>query len=185
MSVHECRGGLSHGRASGQAYNRFHPADHSCGTAAFSPHLTLTLKPRSSASQDEPVLVGEGTGVHRVADGRGGNFRPTVGLVLRAFIPIRGRSLQMTKLLVLAAAVLMLAGLASAQDKSQKSMTNCPPLSSDATTSNQKGQAVEKSAILPSAGGEAGTSAASTVQGNGKSVEARTDCPQETNTPKG
>jgi hypothetical protein len=39
-------------------------------------------------------------------------------------------------------------------------------------------QAVEKSAILPESGGEQ-SSAAPTVQRDGKSVEARTDCPDD------
>lgn len=94
----------------------------------------------------------------------------------------------MTKLFVLAAAAaLMLSGSASAQDKSQESMTNCPPRSGAATadSARQSGQAVEKSAILPSAGGEPGSSAAPTVQRDGKSVEVRSDCPQEQSIPKG
>jgi hypothetical protein len=93
----------------------------------------------------------------------------------------------MTKLLVLAAAAsLMLSGSSSAQDKAHESMTNCSPPSSGATTGTggQNGQAVEKSAILPSVGGQPGSSAASTVQRNGKGVEVRSDCPQEPNIPK-
>jgi hypothetical protein len=39
--------------------------------------------------------------------------------------------------------------------------------------------AMEKSAILPDAGGE-GTSAAPTVQSGGKPMEVRKDCPPET-----
>ena len=44
-------------------------------------------------------------------------------------------------------------------------------------------QDVEKSAILPSAGGNR-KSAAPTVQRDGKSVEARTDCPDDPNMTK-
>jgi hypothetical protein len=94
----------------------------------------------------------------------------------------------MTKLLVLAAAAsLMLSGLALGQDKSQKSMTNCSPPSAATTTGSggSNGQVVEKSAILPSAGGEPGSSAAPTVQRDGKSVEMRSDCPQEPGIAKG
>jgi hypothetical protein len=94
----------------------------------------------------------------------------------------------MTKLFVLAvAASLMLSASASAQDKSQESMTNCSPPSGAATTGSagQNAQAVEKSAILPSAGGQPGSSAAPTVQRDGKSVEVRRDCPQEPNIPNG
>ena len=94
----------------------------------------------------------------------------------------------MTKLFVVAAAAaLLLSGSASAQDKSQEKMTNCPPHSGTATTGStaQNAQAVEKSAILPSAGGEPGSSASPTVQRDGKSVEGRSDCPQEPNIPSG
>jgi hypothetical protein len=93
----------------------------------------------------------------------------------------------MTKLLMLAAASLMLSGSAFGQDKSQKSMTNCSPPSAAATpgSGGPTGQAVEKSAILPSAGGEVGSSAAPTVQRDGKSVEMRSDCPQEPAIAKG
>lgn len=67
-----------------------------------------------------------------------------------------------------------------------KDMTNCPPSSARTTTSgaaSDDAQAVEKSAILPSAGGHE-NSAAPTVQRDGESVEARTDCPQDADQPK-
>jgi len=41
---------------------------------------------------------------------------------------------------------------------------------------------IDKSAILPSAGGHA-NSAAPTVQSDGKSMEARQDCPPDTTSP--
>lgn len=87
----------------------------------------------------------------------------------------------MTKLLMLAAASLMLSGSAFGQDNPQKNMTNCSPPSAAVTkgSGGPTGQAVEKSAILPSAGGEVGSSAAPTVHRDGKSVEMRSDCPQE------
>jgi len=70
----------------------------------------------------------------------------------------------MRKLFMLAAAAtLMLSGSASAQDKAQ---------------------AVEKSAILPSAGWDTTTGAASTVQRHGLSVEVRSDCAPISNAPK-
>ena len=88
----------------------------------------------------------------------------------------------MTKLLVLAAAAtLMLSGSASAQDSALKPMLNCHPPSNGAPAWDS--QAVEKSAILPSVGGET-TSAAPTVQRHGLSVEVRSDCPPEPNAPK-
>ena len=90
----------------------------------------------------------------------------------------------MIKLFVLAAAAsVMLSGSVLAQDKSQKSMTNCTP-SSASTTGGKNAQAVEKSAILPSTGEQPGSSAAPTVQREGKTVEASRDCPEETNVPK-
>ncbi len=92
----------------------------------------------------------------------------------------------MTKLLLLAAAAtLVLSGSASAQDKAQigelKPSLNCHPPSNSAPAWDS--QAVEKSAILPSADGDATTGAASTVQRHGLSVEARDDCPPELSAP--
>jgi hypothetical protein len=52
---------------------------------------------------------------------------------------------------------------------------------SDGTEPPQR-QPIERSAILPDAGGE-NQSAAPTVQQNGKSVEAQTDCPKPANQP--
>lgn len=99
----------------------------------------------------------------------------------------------MTKLFILAAAaILILNGPMLAQDSGQKPMSNCHPYHNPASgqTSGSAGQhgpwdsqAVEKSAILPSAGGDT-TSAAPTVQRHGQSVEVRSDCPSETSTPK-
>jgi hypothetical protein len=90
--------------------------------------------------------------------------------------------LAMTKLVMLAAAAtLMLSGSALAQDKAQaselKPSLNCHPPSNGAPAWNS--EAVEKSAILPSAGADA----APTVQRHGLLVEARSDCPPESNAP--
>ena len=92
----------------------------------------------------------------------------------------------MTRFLVLAAAAaLMLSGSASAQDKAPaselKPMLNCHPPSNGAPAWNS--EAVEKSAILPSAGGDTTSGAASTVQRHGVSVEVRDDCPPELSAP--
>ena len=99
----------------------------------------------------------------------------------------------MTKVLVLAAAVtLMLSGSASAQNSGQEQLSNChaPASAAPGETSGSASrqgpwdsQAVEKSAILPSAGGDT-TSAAPTVQRHGLPVEARSDCPPDSNAPK-
>ena len=56
--------------------------------------------------------------------------------------------------------------------------TGSAPPSSDESKSTGNAQAIEKSAILPSAGGHP-DSAAPTVQRDGKSVEARKDCPDD------
>ena len=92
----------------------------------------------------------------------------------------------MTKFLVLvAAATLMLSGSASAQDKAQgsalKQSFNCHPPSKGSPAWDS--QPVEKSVILPSAGGDT-ASAAPSVQRHGQSVEVRDDCPPESNAPK-
>ena len=89
----------------------------------------------------------------------------------------------MTRFFVLtAAATLMLIGSSSAQDKAKdsglKPSLNCHPPSNGAPAWNS--EAVEKSAILPSAGEDAAT----TVQRHGLSVEARDDCPPESSTPE-
>jgi len=118
---------------------------------------------------------------------------PSTGCLNRALQSRFEEVFAMTKLIVLAAtATLILSGSASAQDSGQKQLSNCHPSSSAAPgetsgSASRQGpwdsQAVEKSAILPSVG-EDTTSAASTVQRHGQSVEARSDCPPELSTPK-
>ena len=89
------------------------------------------------------------------------------------------------------AIVLIAAGTASAQQKIEgrgdatKDLTNCPPAQAGQTSgaASDDANAVEKSAILPSAGGHE-QSAAPTVQRDGQAVEARTDCPQDADQPK-
>jgi len=70
---------------------------------------------------------------------------------------------------------------APASDKPETSCNTTP--SAGATSGNAKAadtsMGVEKSAILPSAGGHA-NSAAPTVQSDGKAMEVRPDCPPET-----
>jgi hypothetical protein len=74
---------------------------------------------------------------------------------------------------------------APAGDKlDDKAETSCNTASPSTTTGNADkttgtSTAMEKSAILPSAGGHA-NSAAPTVQRDGKPMEARPDCPPET-----
>lgn len=67
---------------------------------------------------------------------------------------------------------------------SEKTETSCNTTPSGTTTGNANttagtSTAIEKSAILPSAGGHA-NSAAPTVQSDGKPMEVRPDCPPET-----
>ncbi len=67
---------------------------------------------------------------------------------------------------------------APARDKTETSCnTASPSTTTDKTTGTST--AMEKSAILPSAGGHA-NSAAPTVQSGGKPMEVRPDCPPET-----
>ncbi|HWV55652.1 hypothetical protein [Pseudorhodoplanes sp.] len=96
----------------------------------------------------------------------------------------------MNRIVVAATALLIAASTASAQKDEgrgdgNKDLTNCPPASSQQTTgsASDDANAVEKSAILPSAEGHE-KSAAPTVQRDGQSVEARTDCPQDSGQPK-
>lgn len=99
----------------------------------------------------------------------------------------------MTKFFVLPIAAVIAAVLAcgpgsAMAQQSAPSLTNCHTpgaaggsgTDANETTGKATGNAqdVEKSAILPSAGGHQ-ESAAPTVQRDGKSVEARTDCPDE------
>jgi hypothetical protein len=95
----------------------------------------------------------------------------------------------MNRIVLTAAAMLIAASAASAQKlngpgDASKDLTNCPPASAGTTgAASDDAKAVEKSAILPSAGGHT-ESAAPTVQRDGKAVEARTDCPQDAQQPK-
>ncbi len=82
----------------------------------------------------------------------------------------------------LAFSTLAIAQAPAERGDASKDMTNCAP-GSTTGTSSQDAQAVEKSAILPSAEAHE-QSAAPTVQRDGKSVEASTDCPQDPAQPK-
>ena len=85
------------------------------------------------------------------------------------------------------AALLLSVAVVLAQEPKQgnenRHLTNCPSGASHNQTSSPGAQAVEKSAILPSAEGHE-KSAAPTVQRNGESVAVRDDCPQDPNQPK-
>ena len=79
---------------------------------------------------------------------------------------------------------LMLAGAAAAQSTappSQKPETNCTASSAATTESagekTSNSMAMEKSAVLPDAGGS--NSAAPTVQSGGKPLEVRSECPPD------
>ncbi len=96
----------------------------------------------------------------------------------------------MNRIGLTAAALVIAASTASAQTLNgrgdgNKDLTNCPPSSAGQTTgkASDDAQAVEKSAILPSAEAHE-KSAAPTVQRDGQSVEARADCPQDADQPK-
>lgn len=93
--------------------------------------------------------------------------------------------------ITLTAAALLIAGSSAFAEKlegrgdANKDLTNCPSASATGTTgaASDSAAAVEKSAILPSAGGHE-QSAAPTVQRDGQAVEVRTDCPQDADQPK-
>ena len=94
------------------------------------------------------------------------------------------------KITIALSILLLTTGLAAAQDSrrgdASKDLTNCPPSTAQNATSgaaSSDAQAVEKSAILPSAEGHQ-ESAAPTVQRNGESVEVRPGCPQDADQPK-
>ncbi len=95
----------------------------------------------------------------------------------------------MNRIVLTAAAILIAASTASAQKldgpgDGNKDLTNCTSVSPGTTAAaSEDAQAVEKSAILPSAGGHE-QSAAPTVQRDGKAAEARTDCAQDADQPK-
>ena len=99
----------------------------------------------------------------------------------------------MVKTALLASVMTIALGAASvwAQQAPAKAANPCAP--GAATTGSSTGsssrsdqyakspnQPMEHSAVLPDAGGE-GTSAAPTVQQDGKSVDASTECPKEPN----
>lgn len=65
----------------------------------------------------------------------------------------------------------------------QETSCNTPPgtTTGKADTNSTSSMAMEKSAILPSAGGHA-NSAAPTVQSDGKPMQVRPDCPPDTKT---
>jgi hypothetical protein len=95
------------------------------------------------------------------------------------------------KILVAPIMLMLTLGSAAAQSSSpggdaSRDLTNCPASDAQNSTSgsaSSDAQAVEKSAILPSAEGHE-KSAAPTVQRDGESVEARSDCPQDAKQPK-
>lgn len=96
----------------------------------------------------------------------------------------------MNRIVLTTAVIVFAASTALAQKldgpgNANKDLTNCPPASTGQTTgaAADDAQAVEKSAILPSAGGHE-QSAAPTVQRDGEAVEARTDCAQDADQPK-
>lgn len=92
-----------------------------------------------------------------------------------------------SRLIVTAVTGILVATPLAAQTTGQtdaKPETNCNTTASGATTGNPgstvgTSTGIEKSAILPSAGGH-DHSAAPTVQSDGKPMQARPDCPPET-----
>lgn len=71
----------------------------------------------------------------------------------------------------------------TATGDAKKADTNCnAPSTVGSAQQSTTSMAIEKSAILPSAGGHA-NSAAPTVQSDGKGMQARADCPPDTTSP--
>lgn len=76
-------------------------------------------------------------------------------------------------------------GTATGEAKKTDANCNAPSTVGSAQqppSSGSTSMSIDKSAILPSAGGHA-NSAAPTVQSDGKSMEAREDCPPDTTSP--
>jgi hypothetical protein len=96
----------------------------------------------------------------------------------------------MKKISLIASAFAIGLGLAAASaqqsppsrvpDPCQPSSAKTGSTSESQRYANSPNQPMEHSAVLPDAGGER-TSAAPTVQQNGKSVDASTECPKEPN----
>ena len=88
----------------------------------------------------------------------------------------------MTKLLPIAALITLISSPAWSQVPNPCPPAAAPSTGTSGSVTNQppERQAIEHSAVLPDAGGE-GKSAAPTVQKDGKSVEAQTECPKPPN----
>jgi len=94
----------------------------------------------------------------------------------------RSKGPTMTKLISAAVLITLLASPAWSQVPNPCPPGGAPPSGTTGSTGPEppERQPVERSAILPDAGGHR-ESAAPTVQQNGRSVEAQTECPKPPN----
>jgi len=110
------------------------------------------------------------------------SFRRNVSPLMKGLFSVMEMRMMRAAAAILAGSLIVGAAAAqSATPSSEKQETSCTTSSTatsgsgDEKTSNS--MAMEKSAILPDAGGT--NSAAPTVQSGGKSMEVRSDCPPD------
>jgi hypothetical protein len=144
--------------------------------------------PRRQTSQRRSSRRQIWNNIPRSAFNTGWERRPPAICAPHAVVAIKPE--RAMKITVALSVLLLTASVAAAQEYRQgdasKDLTNCKPSSVQNQTTgaaSSDAQAVEKSAILPSAGGHE-NSAAPTVQRDGESVEVRPDCPQDASQPK-
>ncbi|MFZ5734063.1 MAG: hypothetical protein ACOY4O_15100 [Pseudomonadota bacterium] len=93
------------------------------------------------------------------------------------------RCLALASIIAICAASPLSAQMGTSTGEARKTDANC---NAPSTVGNAQqpttSMSIDKSAILPSAGGHA-NSAAPTVQSDGKSMQARGDCPPDTTSP--
>lgn len=95
---------------------------------------------------------------------------------------IIARSVALASIVTILTASPMMGQMGTSTGDAKKADTNCNTASTVGSTQSSTSSSIEKSAILPSAGGHA-SSAAPTVQSDGKPMEARPDCPPDTTSP--
>lgn len=92
------------------------------------------------------------------------------------------RCIALASAAVILATSPVLAQMGTSTGEAKKADTNCNVSSTVGSSKPSTSLSIEKSAILPSAGGHA-NSAAPTVQSDGKSMQARADCPPDNTSP--
>lgn len=92
------------------------------------------------------------------------------------------RCLVLASVIAVVAASPLSAQMGTSTGEAKKTDANCNTASTVGNAQPSTSMSIDKSAILPSAGGHA-NSAAPTVQSDGKSMQARADCPPDTTSP--